>query len=413
MDPSNKNIFIMQTKPRRDFLKKSLVALSGAALLPGTLKQASASSPGSNAKGEIIFRKLGKTGLKIPVISMGTGAANPALIKAAYEKGINLFFTATYYGEGNNEKLLGDAVKDLPRDSIIIGTAAIPKGVDHKEGLFTKDSTFDGLIAAADESLKRFGMDYVDFMLLPYAGKRESVFFEPLLKAMEEIKKQGKAKFIGIATHSFQAEAVKAAVDTGIYDCALVGYNFRMENIQELDEAFEYAGKAGLGILNMKSQVGGFWDKERTQPINPTAALKWVLKNKNIASAVTAISNFDELQIDLAIMRDGLDMTEDESGDLKLASAERPGLYCLQCRECSGQCAEDLDIPTLMRSYMYAYGYRNLEQARHTLDNALLAEGACDHCESCTVRCSAGFNVARKIQDISRLKDIPMDFLRT
>jgi len=403
----------MQTKPRRDFLKKSLIALSGAAVLPGTLKQVSASSQTSKPGDDIIYRKLGKTGLKIPVISMGTGAANPALIKAAYDKGINTFFTATYYGEGNNEKMLGDAVEDFPRDSLVIGTAVVPKGVDHRGGLFTNESTYDGLMAAADESLKRFGMDYVDFMLLPYAGKRESVFFEPLLKAMEDIKKQGKARFIGIATHSYHAEAVKAAVDTGIYDCALVGYNFRMENIQELDEALDYAGDAGLGILNMKSQVGGFWDKERTQPINPRAALKWVLKNKNIAAAVTAISNFDELEIDLSIMKDGLEMTGDELNDLNLASADRQGLYCLQCRTCEGQCAQDLDIPTIMQSYMYAYGYRNLEQARHTLDNALLPAGACDQCEWCTVQCKAGFNVAQKIQDIARLKDVPMDFLRT
>ncbi|MBL7112784.1 MAG: aldo/keto reductase [Bacteroidales bacterium] len=403
----------MQTKPRRDFLKKSLVALSGAAVLPGTLNQAFAHSRGRKVGDDLVYRILGKTGLNIPVISMGTGAASPALIKAAYDKGINLFFTATYYGEGNNEKMLGDSVKDLPRESLIIGTAAIPKGVDHRGGLFTEDSTYDGLMEAADESLKRFGMDYVDFMLLPYAGKRESVFFEPLLRAMEDIKKKGKARFIGIASHSFQAEAVKAAVDTGIYDCALVGYNFRMENITELDEAFDYAGKAGLGILNMKSQVGGFWDKERTQPINPAAALKWVLKNKNIAAAVTAISNFDELEMDLSIMKEGLEMTEDETNDLKLASAGRPGLYCLQCRQCEGQCAQDLDIPTLMQSYMYAYGYRNLEQARHTLDNARLPEQACDQCELCTVRCSAGFNVAYKIRDIARLKDVPMDFLRT
>jgi predicted aldo/keto reductase-like oxidoreductase len=403
----------MTTNPRRDFLKKGMVALSAATILPHTVKPSRTDLfPGAGTE-DLVYRTLGKTGLKIPVISMGTGAANPALIKIAYEKGINLFFTATYYGEGNNEKMLGDAIKDLPRESLIIGTAAIPKGVDRRAGLFTKDSTYDGLMATAGESLKRFGMDYVDFMLLPYAGKRESVFFEPLLRAMEDIKKQGKARFIGIATHSYQAEAVKAAVDTGIYDCVMAGYNFRMENIGELDEAFDHAGKAGLGILNMKSQVGGFWDKERTLPINPKAALKWVLKNENIATAVTAISNFDELETDLSIMKDGLEMTEDEFKDLKLASAGRPGLYCLQCRECESQCAQNLDIPTIMQSYMYAYGYRNLEQARHTLDNAMLTGSACDECEWCHVRCTAGFDVAERIRDISRLKDIPMDFLRS
>ncbi len=259
-------------------------------------------------------RPLGKTGLKVPVISMGVEGANSAgIIRAAYENGIRMFFSATYYGEGNNEKLLGDAVKGLPRDTLILGSAVIPKGVDHSGGIYTGESTYEEQIKTAEESLRRFGLDYLDFMLLPYAGKRESVFFEPLLRAMEDLKKQGKTRFVGIATHSFQDEAITAAADTKIYDVVMPGYNFRNDNVEEMNKAMAYAAKAGVGFIGMKSQAGSYWDKERTQPINSDAALKWVLQNENITSVVSGMTNFEELTKNIALMKG--DIEANRTGD--------------------------------------------------------------------------------------------------
>lgn len=404
----------MKKDSRRDFLKKSLIGFSGAALLPGTINKTYAGSVARHSGSDLPTRILGKTGLSVPVISMGVeGASAAGFIKAAYEAGIRVFFSATYYGEGNNERMLGDAVKDLPRDTLIIGSAVIPKGVDHRGGIFTGESTYEDQMKTAEDSLRRFGMDYLDFMLLPYAGKRESVFFEPLLRAMEDLKKQGKTRFAGIATHSFQDEAIIAATDTKVYDVVMPAYNFRNDNLQKMNDAISYAAKAGVGIIGMKAQAGGYWDSERTQPINSDAALKWVLQNENITSVVSGMTNFNELQKNIALIKGDLDLTDEEKKDLKLAVNEiSPGLYCRQCRQCAVQCSQKLDIPTIMRSYMYAYGYRNLEHARHTLDEAGLSSLDCTDCEACSVKCSAGFDVRQKILDIARLNDVPKDFLR-
>lgn len=404
----------MKKDSRRDFLRKSLIGISGAAMVPGMLNKTSAGTMNHDSSGgEIIFRPLGKTGLKVPVISMGVEGANSAgLIKAAYEGGIRMFFSATYYGEGNNEKLLGDAIKDMPRDTLVIGSAVIPKGVDHRGGLFTGDSTYEAQMKTAEDSLKRFGMDHLDFMLLPYAGKRESIFFEPLLRAMEDLKKQGKTRFLGIATHSYQAEAIKAAADTGVYDVVMPAYNFQNENLTETNEAISYAVKSGLGIIGMKAQAGAYWDRERKQPINSDAALKWVLQNENITSVVSGMTNFTELTRNLKLMTMDLKPTEQELKDLKLASADKPsGLWCLQCRQCTGQCAGQLDIPTLMRSYMYAYGYRNLQKARAAMDEAGFTGLTCTDCSSCNIHCTAGFDIHKKVTDIARLLEVPEDFL--
>lgn len=406
------NTYTMETNERRGFIKKSFFGLAGASVLPTALKaQSHSNALPPPLPAPLPVRTLGKTGLKVPLISIGTGGQNnPALVKAAYENGVKLFFTATYYGEGNNEKMLGDALRGFPRDSYYIGTAALPKGVDHKNGLYTKESDYDSLIKKVDDSLKRLGVDHVDFLLLPFAAKRESVFFEPLLKAMQDLKTQGKTRFIGIASHGFTDEALRAAADTKVYDMAMIAYNFRQENQAAMRDAITYAANAGVGIVTMKTQSGGFWDKERTQPINSKATIKWVLQNENIASVVSGMTKLEELQQNIALMQD-LQMTEQEKKDLRLAGNQTPGLYCQQCGVCVPQCRYGLDIPTTMRSYMYAYGYRDLAHAHHTLGIAGVTADSCGNCPECLVDCPMGFNVREKIRDIARLKEVPTDFI--
>jgi hypothetical protein len=65
----------------------------------------------------------------------------------------------------------------------------------------------------------------------------------------------------------------------------------------------------------------------------------------------------------------------------------------------------------LMRSYMYAFGYHSPWKARETLDHIKLASVPCLNCESCSVKCSSGFDIKRKATDIARILDVPKEFL--
>ena len=401
----------MKTNHRRDFLKKSILGLSGAALVPGSIK-AFAPQSAADPSPAMPLRTLGKTGLKIPLLSMGTGdTSNPALVQAALEKGVRLLGTSTYYGNGNNETMLGGVLKNLPRESYLIATSTMPKGTDHQKGLFTDPNAGSAFQSDIENSMKRLGVDYLDILFLPFAAKRESVFFEPLLRVMEDFKKSGKTRFIGIATHSYVDEAIRAAADTGIYDVAMAAYNFRLQKLQEVNEAVQYGASAGLGIIAMKTMAVRFWDQNRTQPISSKAALKWVAQNENVHTLMSGMTNFEELQHNITMMGD-LNITNDELKDLKLAQAGQ-GLYCLQCRKCSGQCPHGLDIPTIMRSFMYAYGYRNLDHAQQTLNLADLSGKPCEQCDVCQVSCASGFDVKDRIRNIARLKDVPREFLLT
>jgi len=135
----------------------------------------------------------------------------------------------------------------------------------------------------------------------------------------------------------------------------------------------------------MKTMAGAFWDRERTMPINTKAALKWVLNNENIHTTVPDCSSFDHLYQDMGLMAD-FELSEKEKRDLKSPSEElSTGIYCQQCSKCIPQCPEGLDIPTIMRSYMYAYGHKNLVHAQHTFDMARVPDRSCFGCSSCVV----------------------------
>lgn len=400
----------MKNNNRREFLKKSLIGISGAALIPGTLK-GNTSPNALNAPPDLPVRTLGRTGIKTPLISFGTsGALDTGFIRSAYEAGVKMFFSATYYGEGNNEKIVGEGLRGLPRDSFVVGTAVPPDGMDFRTGMFTGTFDADAYVKKAEGSLTRFGLDYVDFVLFPYAGKKETVLNPGVLKAFAQLKKQGKTRFVGIASHSDTAEALTAAAGSGVYDVAMISYNYKIKEIDALNSAVAVAAKAGMGIVAMKSTAGVFREKSGPQP-NSDAILKWALQNENISSVVSGMTSLEQLQKNLAMLKN-LKLTEQELKDLALASVDsETGLYCQQCGQCRPQCPHNLDIPTIMRSYMYAYGYKNTAQAYHNLASAGISDKPCESCESCSVQCISHFDIKQKITDIARLRNVPEEFL--
>lgn len=406
-----------ELKNRRDFIKAGLAGVAGMAVLSCASsdseksgKNGEAKSPASDRK--LVRRKLGGTGLELPVVSMGTGDTNDAgLVRAALDSGVKLLATSQYYGNGNNERMIGEVIKGRARDSVVIMTSTAPENFNHAEGVFNEGAKVEPFIRRVDGSLERLGVDHVDIFLLPFMARRESVLYEPYLRAMEDMKKQGKTRFIGIATHSFADEAIRAAVETKIYDVALVAYNFRMDDRGKVAEAMAFASNSGMGIIAMKTMAGAFWDEGRKEPINSRAALKWVLQNEFVHTSVPGVTTFDQLESDISVMAD-LTLSEQEKTDLRMSLHEREdGPFCQQCGRCVPQCRKGLDIPTLMRSHMYVYGYRNLAHARETMEYAGRASDPCAGCGACPVSCAMNFDVRSKIAKVARLNSVPKEFI--
>jgi predicted aldo/keto reductase-like oxidoreductase len=399
---------------RRDFLKKGVTGLAGAAILPTVLSaesRAETPSPTPDKK-KLVYRTLGRTGFKVPVVSIGAGACNDAkLFEASLDAGIVHIDTANSYGQGRNEEMIGPVIKNRPRDSFVIGTKVVGDHEDRRTGMYTAETKPGPFIEKFETSLGRLQLDYVDILYLHSTATREATLFEPLLSALVKMKEQGKTKSIGVSTHGNEPEVIRAAVESKVYDVVLTAYNFRQPHVADVEKAMAEAAKAGLGIVAMKTQAGVYWDRERQHMINMKAALKWAIQNENVHTTIPGIGTFEHLEENMSVMED-LTLTAEEKESLKLGKEYGfNGLYCRQCRECLAQCDKGVEVPTLMRSYMYAHGYRNLAKAKEALRHMDLDQVACSTCESCRVKCTMGFDIKSKVEDIARIKNVPDDFV--
>ena len=147
-----------------------------------------------------------------------------------------------------------------------------------------------------------------------------------MLEAVTIAKKSGKAKHVGVSTHRNEPEVILAAVESGVYEVVLTSINFMQDHYEELKQAIAKANAAGVGIVAMKTMAGGFHDKERTKPINCKAALKFVLQDKNVTTAIPGITNFDQLAMNVNVAHN-LEMTQEEKNDLAGGKSEG-SLYC-------------------------------------------------------------------------------------
>lgn len=391
---------------RRNFLRSSVIG-AGSALIAGPAYSASSLNRGGE---KVITRTLGKTGLEIPVLSMGVMRAdNPSLVKAAFNSGVTFFDTAHGYQKGQNEVMLGEFFKDIPRDKFMIQTKVPPGDRNNETGEYGPGATKESFLERFELSLKRLQMDYVDIFLHHGARGRAGVMHEPVLEALQEIKKKGKARFIGISTHMWEPEAIRASMETGIMDVVTVAYNFKQDHREEISAAMAEAAEAGIGFIGMKTMAGGYMDKEKQIPVNGRAALKWAFRDPNITTCIPGFTSFEQFDDDLGIMQD-LDMTPEEEKDLEIAGNEM-GLYCQGCGACTGSCPRNLPVPEIMRAYMYARGYGEMQKAYDTLEEYQVQADPCRSCEECRVFCSKGFPVKERIAYVSRLKDIPSEFL--
>lgn len=392
---------------RRDFLRKGMSGAAGIALSQSLIS----ASPGKMGKEGIIFRTLGKTGLSVPVLSFGVMRAdNPGLCKSAYEKGITMFDTANTYQNGNNETMVGEVLKSYPRNSFIVATKVHPAGID-KDGKPTSKTTPEEFISAFNTSLSRLQMDYVDILYLHGVSNPALLEYKPILNTLKKLKKEGKIRFMGFSTHKNEPDVINAAIATDNWDVILTAYNFLQDYRNDLAAAVKKAAEAGIGIVAMKTMAGGgFFDKEKTKPINTSAAMKWVLSNPGIHTIISGMTTYDHLEADEKILYD-ITLTDQESKDILMAS-NQPGLYCSGCKKCLPECRKNLPVPDLMRAYMYAYGYSNTSQAYSLLTELGTGADPCAGCqETCNVMCSRNFDVNRKISDVSRLVNVPVDFL--
>jgi uncharacterized protein len=395
---------------RRQFLRTSLVGGTGALFAQNLVSTPERTEHALTDEKKIIKRTLGKTGIELPVVSFGVQRADsPGLVHEAIKAGIVYFDTAHSYQRGKNEEMLGGVLKGYPRDSFVVSTKVEAESYDKKTGAFGPGVTSKAFLDRFDVSLKRLNMDFVDILYVHNIMTRDTALFPAMLEAATAAKKAGKARHVGISTHRNEPEVIQAAIDSGVYEVVLTACNYKQEHFEKVKNAISKAAKAGLGIVAMKTMAGSFQDKERTKPVNSRAALKYVLQDENITTALPGIVNFDHLAIDASINHD-LVLTPEEQSDLAL-NKSYGGLYCQGCEQCVPDCPKGLPLPEIMRAYMYMYGYNDAQQAHDLLTSLDISKTPCAGCRSCSAHCAKGFDLSGRVTDVVRLLDVPREFI--
>jgi aryl-alcohol dehydrogenase-like predicted oxidoreductase len=340
---------------RRDILKIGLAGAAASMLGENVIAEAAQyyASAEPFVFPKPVYRTLGRTGLKITVVSFGAMLTpEPEVMKIAFDNGVNYVDTARRYMGGKNEEIVGNALKGR-RDKVYIATKTKP----------TSRSKED-IILDVETSLKALKTDYIDVIQLHNLESKERVSIAETREALLKLKQQGKVRFFGVTTHKNQAEVLDALVQDKerFFDTALVGYNFKSD--KEVGEAIARAAKANIGIIAMKTQAGGY-NTEVMGNISPhQAALKWALQNRNVTAAIPGMRDISQLKEDIAVM--GMPFTAYDKRTLDRYSAAVQPYYCGFCGKCEASCPLGVEISTINRSLMYAEGYGSKELALST-----------------------------------------------
>lgn len=373
----------MAETSRRNFL------LTGLAL-PGALEVAGSSFAAQQPKAAIKpnYRELGKTGLKPTSVGFGCMiTSDQSVIERAADLGINYFDTARVYGGGNNERMVGAALKSRRKD-LIISTK-------------TMSRTKDEALANIDTSLKELGTDYVDIWDLHMKSRPEELT-DDLLEAQQIAKKAGKTRFLGVSTHTLPTLLPGLLKHAPHFDVVLTMYNFTMS--PDVGAAIEAAAKAGLGVIAMKIMAGGAgMGRGKPNPIMQRegamlSALKWVLKNPYVHTTVPSMTDMDQLDENIKAFSEAFSGADEK---ILAARLDTIGpLYCRTCGACGAKCAQGIPVADVLRYLSYSEGYGEFQLARENYLSlpSEIRNARCDNCTACSIQCPNGVHVAQRVR---------------
>lgn len=241
------------------------------------------------------YRSLGKSGLPVSEIGFGCMSLSPQqpdgvrLLQEAMAAGINYFDTADLYDKGENEKLLGKAIKDR-RDSVIVAT----KGGNqwNTQGTaWTWNASPDYLMQAAEDSLRRLGTSYIDLYQL-HGGTIEDPI-DDIIAVFERLKEQGKIRHYGIS--SIRPNVIRTWLQRGGLTSVMMQYSLLdrrpeetcLELLQKTTTGLLARGVLAKGLLAGKP-AAAFLNYSAEQVAEAAAAVKAV-SNQQRQPAATPV----------------------------------------------------------------------------------------------------------------------------
>jgi L-glyceraldehyde 3-phosphate reductase len=304
------------------------------------------------------FRACGRSGLKLPALSLGTwetfgGYVGPELARAcifgAFNLGITHFDLANDYGTppGRSEILVGRTLREMPREELIISTKA---GRRMWPGPYGDGGSRKTILTSIDQSLTRLGLEYVDIF---YSHKPDpGTPLEETLRALDQIVRQGKALYIGLSNYPAPlfAEACRLAHELNLAPVVLaqVGYNMLRRGIEA--DLLAASGELGVGVIGYSALAHGIlstkyldgipegsramrrWSpaqreditpalREKIRQLNevasargqtlPQMAIAWSLRVPQMTSALIGASDIDQIEENVSAL-DRLGFSDEE-----------------------------------------------------------------------------------------------------
>jgi L-galactose dehydrogenase len=229
-------------------------------------------------------RELGRTGLRVPVLSFGASSLGQEFrrvnveealrsVQVALEVGLNFIDTSPFYGRGMSEVLLGMALRGVPRDSYTLCTKLGRYDLAHF------DFSYKRVLESVDVSLHRLGTDHLDILLAHDIefGDIEQVIHETI-PAMRRVQEAGKVRFIGVSCYPMKA--FRHVLSGAEVDCVLSYNQYTLQNTRLADELVPELKERGIGVIN----AGPFSARLLTNAPLP----EWLKEPEEVKSAARA-----------------------------------------------------------------------------------------------------------------------------
>ena len=341
------------------------------------------------------YRRLGRTGVEVSDISLGTGALQGAkgesIVREAIERGVTYIDTAPDYSGAGSENAIGRAIQGQ-RDRLFIATKFCTP-----QGHLPPGTPVARYKQVLEDSLKRLGTDHVDLAHVHSCDEIERLMAPNLHEAFDRLKQEGKVRFLGFSSHTPNlVQVASRAIESNRFDVMMLAYHHGIW--PSLGDVIARARRErDMGVVAMKTLKGarhnGLAGFRESAGAYSQAAFRWVLSNPEVSCLV--VSFYEPQHVDEYLFASGSEPSARDHALLRRYDEVIAGSYCPpHCGACLDHCPEQLAIHDVFRFRMYFedYGWEKRGMAQY----GALGKNAsvCAGCAApCLGQCPAGIAI--------------------
>lgn len=360
---------------------------------------------------EIKLSSLGIGAMRFPVIDGDDKKIDiektKEMVAYAFNKGINYIDTAWVYHGGNSESVLGEILKEYPRDSYYLATKF--PGFDKNN--FTK------IEEIFEKQLEKCQTTYFDFYLLHNVSEGNvDLYLDEelgLIKYLLKQKELGRIKYLGFSAHG-SIPTLKKFLDktSSIMEFCQLQINYIDYTFQNAKEKIDLMNSYNIPVWVMEPLRGGKLATLREEYIDrlsefrnekPVAwAFRFLQTFPEIKMILSGMSNFDQLKENIEIFSEYKPLNQNELETLlDIARLMSRGIPCTACKYCVEYCPMGLDIPRLLRIANEKSFMGTMPWSINSIDADKRFE-ACISCKSCEAVCPQNIKISEVMESMSK-----------